>query len=205
MRVRNTLIAVLIAGTVAFGQSSSRSRRSDRSDRSSRTSSRHSTTQPASFIEDYRLVLDRNIFSRTRVIYREPTSTQPSAPISYQSQPALAFTGVTEDGGTVTAFIEDRRSGRTTLYHVGDGIGDGQKITSINLDSIEYTTKDGRAVRVELGNALESGPSYAVSSGSPVTNPSTGTVTTPGTTGGSGDSNDILEKLRQRRLQETKR
>jgi hypothetical protein len=187
-----------------------------------------STTRPAEFLEQYRLVLDRNIFSRTRVIYRESATTQPAATTGgpYFVQPALALTGVTrEEGrsGPAVAFVEDRRTGRTTGYKVGETIADsGQTITSISLDSIEYVGKDGRVVRVELGHTLEGGPTYAVSSsyGGSATSPSTsgyGGGTSGGVSGGSsasgssssssgsGDSSDILEKLRQRRLQETKR
>lgn len=215
MRTYLTVITALLVATVAFGQSE-RSRRSDRSDRSSRHdrssrssggySSRSATSQPASFIEEYRLVLDRNIFSKTRVIYREPTSMPSTGRTgSYATQPALALTGVTLEGGVATAFIEDRRYGRTSYYHVGDSVGEG-KITAINLDSIELTT-NGRVVRVDLGSTVEGGPTYSVSSSSTAggITPTNSSSTGAAPTGISGDSSDVLEKLRQRRLQETKK
>jgi hypothetical protein len=157
-------------------------------------------------MDAYRLVLDRNIFSKNRVIYRE-ASTMPTGyrSTSYQTQPALSLTGVTRESGVATALIEDRRSGRTSFYHVGDVLGEG-KVVAINLDGIEYQTNNGQAVRVELGSALTSGPTYTVagsSGGGPTTGPSSFGATP--TSSGGGDSNDLLERLRQRRLQETKK
>lgn len=196
---------------------SDHSSRSDRSDRESRRSERShsgsssssssfSTTQPATFLEGYRLVLDRNIFSRNRVIYREPSAGPTTVPSgsSFRSMPALSLTGVTKEGEAATAFIEDRRSNATTFYHVGDAIADG-KITAINLDSIEYVTAAGKTVRVDLGQALEAGPTYSVSSSSSSYAPSGVSSGTSSAPASSGESNDILERLRQKRLQETKR
>jgi hypothetical protein len=232
VRVRYTVISVLLLAAVAVGQDGN-SRRSDRSsdrdrptrsDRSTRNGSSSSafpssgsTTRPATFIEGYRLVLDRNIFSKNRVIYREPGSsstTTPGTAGSSRLEPAMLLTGVTLDGNVATASIEDRRGGRTSLYRVGDALGDG-KITAINIDSIEYTAGNGQAARVDLGRAIEGGPMYSVSSGSPGSSfpGSTGSSSTtaaspaspaPSPSGG-GDTNDILERLRQKRLQETKR
>lgn len=251
-RRRTLIIPVLLAGvtaTFALAQtnsssssssfrsdrsdrSSSRSdrdsRRSDRSSRSSRYSSSYAsaTTQPGGFLDGYRLVLDRNIFSRNRVIYRESSAGPTTAPTggSYRSLPALSLTGVTEEGKAATAFVEDRRTNSTMFLHVGDAIADG-KLTAINLDSIEYVTGAGKTVRVDLGQVIEGGPTYTVSSsGSSYPSYSSGAFgptggspagvspsAAPGTTGpapsggGGGDTNDILERLRQKRLQETKR
>jgi hypothetical protein len=217
MKYRHAFVALLLSiATVAIAQQQPRqdrsSRHSSRTDRRSTQAPSYATTHPTNFLEAYRLVLDRNIFSKTRVIYREASSTTLptgylSSSSSSQIQPALTLTGVTRESGTTTALIEDRRSGRTSFYHLGDTLENG-KITAIDLDSIEYTLNNGQAARVALGNPLLGGPTYAVSASSGTSAPTTGPSSfgaAPASSGSGGDTNDLIERLRQRRLQETKR
>jgi hypothetical protein len=164
-----------------------------------RTTSTQALSRPTNFADGYRALLDRNIFSRSRTAPARGGGPATTAPVT-QPRGGLVLTGVVHEGNEYVVFIEDTRVNTTTRYHVGDAVGDG-KITAAALDHIEVTTA-GRPVSVELGNTVQ-GTAGAVGYGTPGADGSTGTTSAPGTPSGGG-AGDILERLRQRRLQETK-
>lgn len=144
---------------------------------------------PASFTDAYQLLVERNIFDRNRRVYH------PSARASTSStgvQNPFTLTGLVREHGTYSAFIEDSRSGTTTKYELGDSVGGG-KISAVGLDHIDFT-QDGRTMSIALGQTLAgTTPGPTEMAGSSGASP---------TTGPSGNIQDILERLRQRRLQE---
>jgi hypothetical protein len=165
-----------------------------------RTTSTQALSRPTNFADGYRVLLDRNIFSRSRTAPSRTGGPATTAPVT-QPRGGLVLTGVVREANEYVVFIEDTRVNTTTRYHVGDTVGDG-KITAAGLDHIEVTTA-GRPVTVELGSMVQ-GTAGAIGYGSPGADGSTGTTSAPGTPSGGG-AGDILERLRQRRLQETKR
>ncbi len=90
--------------------------------------------------EDYRAILERNIFARDRTApSREPGDlNRPSAAGVEQS---LVLTGVAVRGGVPLAFFEDGRTGETAKVALGQDLHRG-KIISISLDSVEYRSGD---------------------------------------------------------------
>ena len=144
---------------------------------------------------DYSLILQRNIFSRTR---SQPTtrSSGSSERVLPRSEQPYVLTGIIrkEDGDGFYAFIEDTRGGTTGKYHIGDTIGPC-RITAMTFGTIDVTTTK-KTLTIEIGMGLDGGaPSTPLVSVSP-------TTTKPALTGGAAD---ILERLRQRRLQEMNR
>jgi len=154
--------------------------------------------------DHYRVLSERNIFVRNR---RRPSKRQ-SAP----DQPAnvtntdkyLVLTGIGYQSLEGVAFFEDTRSAKTIKIRTGDPVGNG-RLVRITLDYAEYECK-GNTIRIEIGSSLI---------GSTVSRMSTETATStkpasPSGAGGSADtpktdSSAILERMRRRREQETKK
>jgi hypothetical protein len=113
-------------------------------------------------------------------------STMPSVD---RSETGLVFNGVTKTADKIDALIEDTSSGRVLTVHVGDAIAKGT-VKSITFDTLEYES-DGKVIEVHIGQNL-TGNNVDVSA-----------VPTTSAPAGSGASpQDILERLRLKRLQE---
>jgi len=154
--------------------------------------------------DDYRLILTRNIFARDRSApSRDHAAVTPPAPRSTDHQ--LVLTGVGVRGDVRAAFFEDSRTGETQQAAVG-GTLDGGTLVSVSLDSVEYRC-DGVTRRISVGESL-AGVAVALSGPDATTRPAT--AASPDAHAGPGDAtdksaNDIVERMRQRRLQEQKR
>lgn len=139
--------------------------------------------RPVSFAQSFRLLLVRNIFDASRTTdrgtYRSSTTTT-----TFQPQSTLTLTGLVYEAGAYSAFVEDSRSNVTTKYRIGDRVGSGQ-ITAAGMDYIDLNVR-GRMLHIYLGQTLSGSNPGATTN--PTTEPSPG--------------NDILERLRQRRLEE---
>lgn len=146
--------------------------------------------------DDYQLILDRNMFSRERSSGRSRsgpsfTRTGPmSRPAPAKYDFALVLTGVVEQDGLDVAFIEDTRTGETFRVTAGTAIAGGV-LKSVSMEGVEFG--EGENVK-----------KFAV--GESITGVSGGTSRPSVSASGPGDSsvNDILERMRLRRLQETK-
>jgi hypothetical protein len=140
----------------------------------------------------YAVLLIRSMFVRGHVA--DPgheagvrPAPPPPAPSLDRAESGLVFNGVTQTAQAVDALVEDTASGRVITVHAGDAIAKG-KVGKITFDTLEYL-KDGRGIMIQLGQTLAGGevdPSTIVSTTEPA---------------GSGASpEDILERLRQKRL-----
>lgn len=179
---------------------------SERSSRGESGSERSSSSGPSSaasspsgsFSERYAVLSERNIFARSRGqssqrSYIPPPSGGPSRP-----ERGFILTGVfMEEGKGYLALIEDARGGNVLRLQAGQSVAQG-KVTRLDLSSIDYESS-GRTTRVEVGMSLDGGVSSGpMISAMPTTNPSSS-----GSSSGSGGSiNDVLERMRQRRMQE---
>jgi hypothetical protein len=164
---------------------------------------------PRAFPRDFDLLSQRNIFIKGRQTYStgyEQRSFGPpaSASVAVLSGPenSLIFNGVTLTESTAVAFIEDTSTNKVTIVKPGDLIARG-KIISINLDSLDYQSEGGKTTRVMVGQNLAGGESTG--GGNPGGGDSSGTgagASTQPSDGGGGPTDDILERLRRKRLQE---
>lgn len=106
--------------------------------------------------EDYKIILQRNIFSRQRGPRIDLSQRQqvdappPPSPESYH-----ILKGIVQENGVFIAFIENTQRGQIFKVKEGDTVARG-KIKTLNLDTIEYDF-DGRTVTVAIGNDLEGG------------------------------------------------
>jgi hypothetical protein len=142
----------------------------------------------------YAVLLTRSMFVRGHVADRGHEAGQrppppPPAPSLDRAESGLVFNGVTQTAKAIDALVEDTASGHVITVHPGDAIAKG-KVGKITFDTLEYL-KDGRSIMIELGQTLAGG----------VVDAST-IVTTTEPAGSGASPEDILERLRQKRLAE---
>jgi hypothetical protein len=156
---------------------------------------------------EYNVLLQRSIFLKGRQsVYSMPsdgsgyrtlpaTTTASTEPVNiYTPEANLVFNGVSDANDEWVAFIENIGLNTITRYHTGDAVAQG-KIVAMTLDSIDYAVGP-RVTHVLIGQNLL-GVDTQVLTTQPVsatTNPSG--LTSP------GGADDVLERLRKRRLQE---
>jgi hypothetical protein len=205
-----------------------RQERGSRRERSSRGGM--STPVIASASDPYAILRTRSIFvkgNQTLASESRPNGSGFSGltPKSTSPESALVFNGVIMVGDQAKALIQDTGSGNVNLVSSGDLISGG-RITAITFDNLTYEAK-GKVNEVELGQNLNGltpsvAPPVAVV---PTSQPSGATppAGTPGVAGtppeggpqgpppaaavgtppaGSSSPDDILAKLRAKRLQE---
>lgn len=154
--------------------------------------------------DSYRLIVSRNMFARDRAA---PTSRRytPSPRRSENGEPELILTGVIVQEELRIAFFEDSRSGLTYRVPVGGVLG-SVAVESISLDGVELRG-EGRARRIAIGENLSgaAGTSLRDAASQPTT-AAAGTSAESQPAGPPTDKGleDILERMRQRRLQEMK-
>jgi hypothetical protein len=153
------------------------------------------TTRPAATFDDYRIVLERNIFLKDRTPQRRPVF-RPIRPAPTQPAPhQLVLTGVAIRQEIRVAFFEDDQTGELVKAVVGDVV-QGGKLASISLDGVEFS-RDNKTRKVAIGEGLLGGSSVDMSSA-----PSS--ETTAGPAGSSSSGDDILERMKKRRAKELK-
>ncbi len=158
--------------------------------------------------EAYRVIVERNMFSRQRGIRQErPTRddrrTLPPAP---NPESYYVLKGIVQEDNAFIAFIEDTQRGGVLRLGKGDKVARGV-VKALNLDSIEYQLGE-KTITVTLGLDLEGGQgslSLATlidrvqASSPPSTSEGQGEPTAAPT---SADEADILRQLMQRRQQQ---
>lgn len=178
--------------------------------------------------EDFQALLDRNIFNRYRrpPVVRSaprPPSTRPAPPPPppkpVDSDQYYVLLGVGLEGEQYTAFVEDTREGKILTVHPGQAVGRG-RLLAVNLDSIHY--QRGPASRVvKIGHRLtgdavatgdfsKSGPAASGASAAPAPGASgkpgsaepTTAPASPTSPSADPRLKSIIERMRQRRLQE---
>jgi hypothetical protein len=108
------------------------------------------TARPAQW-EKYRVLSERNIFLRNRA---KPPSSRfaPSAAAAAAARSGhdrVVLTGIIQQGGDYVAFLEDTRTGKTSMVQVGDPVAAG-RLAAITLDAVEYAC-DGNTTRIPIG------------------------------------------------------
>jgi len=170
-------------------------------------------------LDDYRVLVQRNIFLRDRRPARLESAPRPVARVVRDTDSGIVLTGIGRYDGEFVAFFENVASGRTSRVGVGEAVGKG-RIKSITLDLVEYE-RERSVTEIRVGYAL-GGERYLVetppaTSPSDLTSPATGPTTAasrPAAEAGppvspgaaeSSDLEDILRQMRQRREQELRK
>jgi hypothetical protein len=156
--------------------------------------------------DDYRLILSRNIFSRTRTAPGREGRGGFVRPTRTTAESFLVLRGVGMQDELRIAFVEDTRSGQSYRVAAGKSLGGGV-IRSVSLDGVEYVL-NGASRTVNIGETLTGVPAGSVASSSQPATAGAGlaAATSQAAPPASGPSsvNDLIERMRQRRLQETK-
>jgi hypothetical protein len=158
------------------------------------------------FMNQYGLILERNIFTHERG-RREPETPRVERSAPPPVQKSYVLIGISRWGEEYIAFVENTRYGDTQMCRIGNTVAD-MKIKHITLDALELE-KDAKTITIQIGSDLMGGArdsslsvqdlidrtEEAASSTSPAES------TEPATTG-SADTDDILKKLLERRKKE---
>lgn len=155
---------------------------------------------------DYKILVERNIFSRNRGRSFETESGEVKESVAPAPESYFVLKGIVQQGSERIAFFEDLRTGGTVRARIGDTVARG-KIHDITLDNVEYEL-DGKLTKTEVGKNLEGGISsppltYNDLIESAAVSPGASATSSPSTEKASqGDEDDILKRLRERRQQE---
>jgi hypothetical protein len=141
----------------------------------------------------YMVLLTRSMFVRGHVAEAGHVGNivvqQRTPPSLLRAETDLVFNGVTQTSTAIDALVEDTNSGRVLTVRTGDSVARG-KVGKITMDALEYI-HDGRTTSIQIGQNF-TGTAGDVSS-SPATSEPANSGVSP---------QDILEKLRQKRLEE---
>ena len=89
------------------------------------------------FEAKYKLILERNIFSRTRQVYREVVEVPRDEPPPPPLEASFVVVGISRQNDMTIAFIEDTSLGKVDQYAVNSHIANG-KIQAMTLDVLKY-------------------------------------------------------------------
>ncbi len=165
------------------------------------------------FMNQYGLILERNIFTRDRG-RREPEPSRVERNVAPPPPPQKSYVliGISRWGDEYIAFVENTRYGDTQMYRIGNTVAE-MKIKHITLDNIELE-KDAKTITIQVGSDLTGGaqtssltmqdllnPVGESAPSSPASGIAGATKTEPAPTD-STDTDDILKKLMERRKKE---
>ncbi|MHC4355743.1 MAG: hypothetical protein ACYS0H_23840 [Planctomycetota bacterium] len=163
------------------------------------------STSPADSWGTYRIVVERNMFSRQR----GPRITRrrrqvPVAPPAPDPESYVVLKGIVQEDGTFIAFLEDTQSGQVLRVRQGDSVVRG-KIKALTLDSIEYEFED-KITTVTMGLNLQGGRDGTAFTGMYELSQTSSTTPAEGTAESSAppseDEAEILRQLMERRQQQ---
>jgi len=162
-------------------------------------------TSPSDSWDVYRIVVERNMFSRQRGPRVQRTRRQvPVAPPAPDPESYVVLKGVVQEDGEFIAFLEDTQSGQIRRVREGDSVLRG-KVKSLTLDSIEYEVGD-RTTTVTMGFNLQGGSGGATFTGMYELTQTPSTTSAAGATESSTqpteDEAEILRQLMERRQQQ---
>lgn len=155
--------------------------------------------------EDYKLVATRNIFVRARGSRRADNASQRTPAPAPRPERYIALRGIAKEGSDFVAFLEDVRTGETSVLRTGDAIA-SVRLSGITRDSIECESGDTTR-SVAVGQTLEGEASSPVALHELTEALGSSGPASPETSSGAASATEdatVLERLRQRRQSETR-
>jgi hypothetical protein len=148
----------------------------------------------------YSIILDRNMFSRTRQgprpIDDAPRPTRMPDPESY-----FLLRGVVQQDNQFIAFVEDKRTGTVLRLREGDTVARGM-VKSLNLDGLQYQFQD-KTISVTMGSDLEGGSGALTASDlASFSSLAAPAASSAGSAAPSADEAEILKRLMEQRQQQ---
>jgi hypothetical protein len=163
-----------------------------------------SAEKPADTWAVYKVIVDRNMFSRQRgAAERRQRDTEQQVVTVPDPESYYRLRGIAQENGTFIAFVEDTRRSETLKLRQGDTVARGS-IESLDLDSIVFRLED-RTIPVAIGQDLLGGRGAVTMSELMQWTPTSSTSTTGQQTAPAaptGNEADILRQLLERRKQE---
>lgn len=159
--------------------------------------------------DDYKVLVERNMFSRTRgvKVERSVRQTRKEPESAPGPENYIILRGIVRQDNRYQAFLEDTRTAEIVKAQAGGTVAGG-KLKNITIDHIEFDLK-GKIARVEIGKNLKgidpsSSTGYSNDSSLSVGFSETKSGETPGTVNKelTGDSSDVLKRLMERRKKE---
>ena len=165
-------------------------------------------TGPSDSWDTYKIVVERNMFSRQRGPRVDRSRRQrrqvPVAPPAPDPESYVVLKGIVQEDGAFIAFLEDTQSGQILRVHKGDKVVRGVT-TDMGLDSLEYKFED-RTTTVTMGFNLQGDSEGTTFIGMYELSQTYSSTAEEGTTEPSSppteDEAEILRQLMERRQQQ---
>lgn len=103
--------------------------------------------------DDYRIITERNIFSRNRTKAVQSSMSRRQTVAVTPEQSYYTLRGITRQSDSFISFLEDSRTMDVEKFRKGESIGEGT-ISEITLDYISYNSGE-ETIKVEIGMNLE--------------------------------------------------
>lgn len=161
----------------------------------------------AQFWDNYRVLVEQNIFSRQRGRALRRDDDKPKERPAPALESYFVLKGIVRQNEEYVAFLEDTRMGETVRARAGDSIARG-RVKNLTLDNIEFEM-DANSITVEIGDSLQGkAPIRSVTYNDLVewsqsSSGSSGNEASGQETGRSSDDDEILRRLMDRRRRET--
>ncbi len=149
----------------------------------------------------YNLIVDRNMFSRTRQGPLSERLVDDRPKVAPNPESYFLLKGIVQEDNHFIAFVEDKRTGSVLRLREGDTVARGL-VKSLNLDGLQYQFQD-KAISVSLGSDLEGG-SGAVTAGDLASFSATAApaASSTGSAPPSADEAEIIKRLMEQRQQQ---
>lgn len=171
-------------------------------------------------LADYKELINRNLFSKEQRRRRSDSSREAvdhetanelartrerEREAGNKGEADIVLTGIVDRDGVASAFLEDRKAGKTITAKPGDSLAGG-KVGGISVNAMEFVAGE-KTLKIAIGSNLQGGVSTAkpldTSGGTAPSGDGKSAADAKGGAGGSDDANaSIIEKLRRKRLKE---
>jgi len=149
----------------------------------------------------YNLILDRNMFSRTRERLRSPGEIVDRPKIVPNPESYFLLRGVVQEDNHYIAFVEDKRTGTVLRLREGDTVARGL-VKSLNLDGLQYEFQ-GKTISVMMLSDLEGGSGALTASDlASFSATAAPAASSTGTAAPSADEAETIKRLMEQRQQQ---
>ncbi len=107
----------------------------------------------AQFWDNYRVLVEQNIFSRQRGRSLDRDDSKPREVAAPAPESYFVLKGIVRQNEDYVAFLENTRMGETIKARVGDSIARG-RLKSLTLDNIEFEL-DANIIKIGIGDNLQ--------------------------------------------------
>jgi len=149
----------------------------------------------------YNLIVDRNMFSRTRQGPQPERLVDDRPKVVPNPESYFLLKGVVQEDNQFTAFVEDKRTGSVLRLREGDTVARGL-VKSLNLDGLQYQFQE-KTISVTMGSDLEGGSGALTASDlASFSATAAPAASSTGSSAPSADEAEIIKRLMEQRQQQ---